>query len=109
MSLNTNSIITGGLDQNGVVLPPYFGGSQLSIYAAKRTSDGAITAIVFNKTYQALTSTVTLTTTATTASVYQLSEANLTAITSQPAATVTNGVTTLTFPEQSITLIVFPQ
>jgi hypothetical protein len=107
-SLNTNSTITGGLDVNGNPLPPYFGGSQMSIYAAKRSSDGAITVLVFNKSFQDLTSSVTLTTTATSASVYQLSMANLTAITSQPAVTVTSGVATTTFPAQSITLLVFP-
>jgi len=107
-SLNTNSIITGGTDVNGNVLAPYFGGSQLSVYAAKRSSDGAITVIVFNKSYQDLNTTLTLTTTATSATTYQLSEGNLTAIVPGTAATVTNGVVTYVFPLQSITLLVFP-
>ncbi len=81
--------------------------TQLSVYAAQRSSDGKITVLVFNKTYQNETTTLTLTTPATTAQVYQYSVADLTKITSQPAATVTNGVVTQTFPAQSITLLVF--
>jgi hypothetical protein len=79
----------------------------LTIYAAKRSSDGKITVLVFNKSYQPEISTISLTTTVTTAKVYQYSVADLTKITSQPAATVTSGATTLTFPAQSITLLEF--
>jgi glycine cleavage system protein P-like pyridoxal-binding family len=81
--------------------------TQLTVYAAQRSSDGKITVLVFNKTYQDETSALTLTTSATTAQVYQYSNANLAAIASQSAATVTNGSTTLLFPAQSITLLVF--
>jgi hypothetical protein len=81
--------------------------TQLTVYAAKRSSDGKITVLVFNKTYQDETSALTLTTSATTAQVYQYSNSNLAAIASQSAATVTNGSTTLLFPAQSITLLVF--
>jgi hypothetical protein len=81
--------------------------TQLTIYAANRSSDNKTTVMVFNKTYQDETSTLTLTTSATTAQVYQYSAADLTKITSQPAATVTNGTTTVLFPAQSITLLVF--
>jgi hypothetical protein len=79
----------------------------LTVYAAKRSSDGKITVLVFNKLYQDETSTITLTTSATTAKVYQISVKDLTKIQSLSAATVTNGATTLTFPAQSVTLLEF--
>ena len=82
--------------------------TQLTIYAANRSSDNKTTVIVFNKTYQPETSTITLTTSATSAQVYQYSVADLTKISSQTAATVTNGVSSaVLFPAQSITLLVF--
>jgi hypothetical protein len=79
----------------------------LTVYAAKRSSDGKITVLVFNKLYQDETSTITLTTSATTAKVYQISVKDLTKIQSLPSATVTSGATTLTFPAQSVTLLEF--
>lgn len=92
--------------------------SKLAVYAASRTSDGAITIMVINKTYGSLTDTLSignLTSTVTQAQVYQYSNANLNAIVSQPAATITppaSGSTTstisVTFPGQSITLVVIP-
>lgn len=92
---------------------------QLAVYAASRTADGAVTIMVINKTYGSLTETLpinNLTSTATSAQVYQYSNANLTAIVAQPAATITPPVSgstastlsSLTFPGQSITLIVIP-
>ncbi len=90
----------------------------LSIYAALRSSDDAVTVVVINKTYGSLTSTVSLTglsSSATTAQAYLYSNANLAAIVAQPAVTVappgTGGASTLTttFPAQSITLLVVPQ
>jgi len=75
--------------------------------------------MVINKTYGPLSSTLSLenfTATATTAQVFQYSNANLNAIVPQTAATVTppsSGGTTstvvYTFPGQSITLLVIPQ
>ena len=97
--------------------------SQLAVYAASRTSDGAVTIVVINKTYGSLTNTLSinnLTSTATAAQVYQYSNANLNAIVAQPAATITHrpraAISTIgasasqpmTFPGQSITLIVIP-
>jgi hypothetical protein len=92
--------------------------SKLAVYAASRTSDGALTIMVINKTYGDLTDTLSLnnlTSTAASAQVYQYSNANLNAITSQPAATITapvspstTGTITATFPAQSITLLVIP-
>jgi hypothetical protein len=81
--------------------------TQLTIYAAKRSSDGKTTVIVFNKTYQDETSSLTLTTTATTAKVFQYDVADLTKITSGSTAAVTSGAVTVTFPAQSITLLEF--
>jgi hypothetical protein len=93
--------------------------SKLSVYGAVRTSDGNLTVIVVNKTYGSLTSTVSLdnfTSSATTAQVYRYSNADLTKIATDPAASITapagGGTTstiTSTFPGQSITLLVVPK
>jgi hypothetical protein len=72
----------------------------LSVYAALRTSDSAVTVVVINKTAQA----------------YLYSNANLAAIVAQPAVTVTppapegtsSTIAGYTFPAQSITLFVVP-
>ncbi|HEY4009803.1 MAG TPA: glycoside hydrolase family 44 protein, partial [Acidobacteriaceae bacterium] len=92
--------------------------SKLAVYAASRTSDTAVTIVVINKTYGSLTDTLSinnLSSTATSAQVYQYSNANLNAITSQPAAAITAAVSpsttstiNATFPAQSITLLVIP-
>jgi hypothetical protein len=92
---------------------------KLSVYSAVRTSDGALTIVVINKTYGPLTSTVSLnnfTSSGTTAQVYQYSAADTTKIVSAPAAAITapaGGGTTSTiagtFPAQSITLLVVPK
>jgi hypothetical protein len=91
---------------------------QLAVYGAQRSSDSSITVMVINKTYGPLTSTLSLqnfTTAGTTAQVFLYSNANLTAIVPQTAATITppsgSGTTstiTATFPAQSITLLVIP-
>ncbi len=90
---------------------------QLAVYGAQRSTDGAITLMVINKTYGPITSTLSLQNftagSNTMAQVYQYSNANINAITSQTAATVTppsgSGTTSTinySFPEQSITLFV---
>jgi hypothetical protein len=90
---------------------------QLAVYGAQRTADGALTIVVLNKTYGDLTSTLSLPNLTATgpAQVYLYSAANLAALVSQPAITVTappTGSTTsslsTTFPGQSITLLVIP-
>jgi hypothetical protein len=90
----------------------------LSVYAALRSSDKAVTVMVINKTYGDLTDTLSLANVMPTgeAKVYQYSNAKLAAIVSQPAITVTppapgnaNSTVTATFPAQSITLLVVPQ
>jgi hypothetical protein len=93
---------------------------QLAVYGAQRSSDNAITVVVINKTYGALTSTLSLANfnaaNNTTAQVYQYSNANINAIVPQTAVTVTppavgsnSSTISYTFPGQSITLLVIPQ
>jgi uncharacterized repeat protein (TIGR01451 family) len=83
---------------------------QLTVYAARRSSDAALTLIAINKTGEALTSTVTLTNfrPAPTAQVYRYSAANLTAIVREADQPVATGGFTTTFPANSLTLIVVP-
>jgi hypothetical protein len=91
----------------------------LSVYGAVRSSDGAVTIVVINKTYGALTSSVSVEnypeTTAGTAASFLYSNANLNAIVAQTGVTITPPVSggttstiTATFPAQSITLLVVP-
>ena len=91
----------------------------LSVYGAVRSSDNAITIVVINKTYGALTSTLSLAnyheTAAATAESFLYSNANLNAIVAQPGVTVTpppagsaTSTITATFPAQSIMLLVIP-
>lgn len=91
--------------------------SQLSVYGGFRTADSAVTVVVINKTYGPLTSTLSLAhlTPNGAAQVFQYSDAHLAAIVVQPNVTVTappaGGTTStvgLTFPGQSITLLVVP-
>ncbi len=91
---------------------------QLSVYGALRTSDQAVTVVVINKTFGALTSTLALenVTASGNAQVFQYSAANLAAIVALPTVAVTppaSGSTTSTiasymFPAGSITLFVIP-
>ncbi|MGB6973224.1 MAG: glycoside hydrolase family 44 protein [Terracidiphilus sp.] len=91
---------------------------ELSVYGALRTADNMLTIVVINKTFGDLTSTLTLSsfTPSGTAKVYQYSNANASAIASQPDLTVTppggggtDSSVTTTFPAQSITLLVIPK
>jgi hypothetical protein len=83
---------------------------KLAIYAAQRSSDGALTVMIINKTSTALSSTVTLShfTSGLTAAVYRYSAANLNAIVLQPNQAIGNGSFTATFPAAAITLFVIP-
>jgi hypothetical protein len=83
--------------------------SQLSIYAAKRSSDNALTIMVINKTGSSLTSTVTLAnfTPWLVAQGYRYSTANLNAIQSFSQGVGSTGFSA-TFPANSITLFVLP-
>ena len=91
--------------------------SQISVYGAQRTSDGAVTIVVINKTYGALTSALTLPNLTPTgqAQVFLYSNANPAGIVAQPAQTLTppaGGATantlTMAYPAQSVTLLVIP-
>lgn len=83
---------------------------QLTIYAAQRTGDGALTILVINKTNTPLTSSVSLAnfTPAATASVYQYSATDLHAILAQSDQPIDDQGFTATFPPASITLFVIP-
>jgi hypothetical protein len=93
---------------------------QLAVYGAQRTKDSAITIMVINKTYGALTSTISLENfsalSGTKAQVYQYSNANLNAIVQEAGVSVTSPtgsgttstISNYTFPAQSITLFVVP-
>lgn len=81
--------------------------AQLSVYAALR-SDGALTAIVINKTGGSLTAPIQIDNfSTTTAQVYRYSGADLTHITHQPNLTVSGGSVSTSFPANSITMLVF--
>ena len=95
------------------------GEGQLSVYGGQRSSDNTITVMVINKTYGALTSTISLqnlsVANGTTAQVFQYSNANLNAIVKQasvsvtpPSSGTTSTIGSYTFPAQSITLFVVP-
>ena len=80
---------------------------QLAIYAAKRSSDDALTLIIINKSQSPLTSSLTLTgTSATNAELYRYSAANLSAIVRETDQTVSRGSLTADYPANSITLLV---
>jgi hypothetical protein len=90
---------------------------QLAVYGATRASDNHVTIVVINKGYADLTSTLSLPNLKPngSAQAYLYSAANLTAIVSQPAVTVTAPTGTSTtsslstlFPAQSITILVIP-
>jgi len=91
----------------------------LSVYGGLRSSDGAVTVVVINKTYGNLTASLSfanLASTAASAQVWLYSNANLAGIVSQPAVSIatpaagsTTSSLTTTFPGQSITLFVVPK
>lgn len=88
---------------------------QLSVYGATRTSDGATTIMVINKTFGTLTSTLSLPSTkaGAVAASYLYSNGNPAMIVTQSPVTVaaagTGGSIAGSFPAQSITLFVIPK
>jgi uncharacterized protein (TIGR03437 family) len=83
----------------------------LSIFAAQRY-DSALTVLVLNKTTGAITDSISLKgfTPAATAQVWQYSPSNLSAIVRQtPDLNVTGNSVSMTFPADSMTLLVIPQ
>ncbi|WP_429634812.1 beta strand repeat-containing protein [Tunturiibacter psychrotolerans] len=83
--------------------------SQLSVYAAQRTSDSVVTILILNKTSAAISTTLALsgTTLPTNASVYSYSSANLQQIISGTKAAIDNGAISYSFPGYSATLFTF--
>jgi hypothetical protein len=83
---------------------------KLSIYAAQRSTDHALTIIVINKTHHGLTSPLSVSGLAAsaTAQIYQYGQAHPGAIVHEPAQAFTNGAATVTFPGYSITEFVIP-
>jgi hypothetical protein len=80
---------------------------QMSIYAARRTRDHALTFLVINKNTTDTSATVTLNgLTNATAHVFRYSAANLNAIVPQADQTISSGAFTATLPASSITLYV---
>jgi hypothetical protein len=80
----------------------------LSIYAAERASDGALTIIVINKTTTAIQTNITIANflPAGAAAIYSYSGANLAQITAQGTAPVVAGDISYNFPAYSATVFV---
>jgi hypothetical protein len=83
---------------------------QLAVYATRRSSDGALTLILINKTSTPLTSDLALGnfTPAAWAAVYHYGAANLAAIVRAADQPVTAAGFTATYPANSISLVVIP-
>jgi hypothetical protein len=81
---------------------------QLSIYAAQRSTDNAVTILVINKTTGALSSAIALSNLAlpATAQVYSYSQASLTSIAHPSDATISSGSLSYTFPGYSAVIFV---
>jgi len=84
--------------------------TQLSVYAAVRAWDGALTIMAVNKTFGTLTSQVTIETFAasTAAQVFQYSAASPSAVVRAPDQPVAGNRFTATFRASSMTLLVVP-
>lgn len=82
--------------------------SRLSIYAAERSSDGALTVVVLNKTTAALQTTLSVANynAGISASAYSYSAANLSAITPQGGVPIVAGSIAYTYPGYSATVLV---
>jgi Glycoside hydrolase family 44 len=89
---------------------PNGGQDSLSVYAAVRSSDGALTVMVINKTNAALTAPLAITGFAagSQAQVWRYSGADTAHIVQAPSAGVDGGSVTATYPANSITLLVVP-
>ncbi len=80
---------------------------KLSIFAAQRGSDQALTVVVINKTSTVLTSTLTLTgSSPTSAKIYRYSPANLSAIEHLADLTISGNAFSYPFAPNSITLFI---
>lgn len=83
---------------------------QLSVYAAQRASDNALTVIVINKTGGPLTANLSIANLAATgaAQVYRYSAANLNAIERLADQPVSSAALAAVYPANSVTLLVVP-
>jgi hypothetical protein len=81
---------------------------RLSVYGATRTSDGALTVMILNKTFGDLRSALSLAHFggARVAKRFVYSNADLSAIVAQPDVALKAGAATITFPAASVTLLV---
>jgi hypothetical protein len=84
--------------------------NDMSVYAATRSSDGALTVMVVNKIDKDLSSPLSIAgfSPAGKAQVYTYDATNLAAIVRQPDQPVSGGSVSMTYPASSITLIVIP-
>jgi Glycoside hydrolase family 44/Bacterial Ig-like domain (group 3) len=83
--------------------------NQLSVYAAQRSTDNAVTILVLNKTTGAISTSLSLagTTLPSTAAVYSYNGANLQQIAQGTAVSIDSGAISYSFPGYSGTLFVF--
>jgi hypothetical protein len=83
--------------------------SQLSVYGALRSSDGALTVVAINKTTGALQTTLSLANfnAASTAAIYTYSNSNLNQIVAGTPVSVTADAVNYNFPPYSATVFVF--
>lgn len=81
---------------------------QMSIYAATRATDGALTLVVLNKTATAIDTKLSILNfkSAGSAAMYSYSAANLTKITSQGSVSLVSNALTYSYPAYSATVIV---
>jgi hypothetical protein len=84
---------------------------RLSIYAAQRVSDDALTLVIINKSTGPLSAQLTLAnfSASALAQLYRYSDADLAAIIHAPDLAVTSGKITTTYPANSISLLVIPK
>jgi hypothetical protein len=84
---------------------------RLSIYAAQRANDNALTLIIINKNDSQLDAQLTLANFASNsaAQVYRYSDADLSAIVHAPDLAITSDQITTSYPANSITLLVIPE
>jgi hypothetical protein len=85
--------------------------AKLSVYGATRSSDGALTVMVINKTGEALSSPLTIKgyTSAADAQVYTYSAAKLSAIVRRANVPISSGRLVRSYGANSITLLVIPK
>ena len=99
---------SGGKFGNTSVIATSPDSSQLSIYAAQRSSDGALTLLIINKTSNSIDSLISIAnfSLGNSAQVYEYSGSNLNTITHKADLPVTGAGINASFPANSITLLV---